>query len=250
MSDVATAVEQLQRLVTLQEIDREMGGRLDKKRQLPGEVEAARQQQTTARQQAAQLKTELEAVTKQRRGRDRDLEGQEERLGRLKARVAALKTNKEYQVHLREVEQAAAEKGRLEEEIILLMEQQDVLRRTLTTQDEAVAEATRRCEAEQTRVDREICQLDAALARLTEERLGVVGHVEAALLGEYEELRARSKGLAVAAIERGACMGCRLSLPPQLCAEVRKGEKIQHCINCQRILYSPAHHVVERHAAS
>lgn len=250
MSDITTATEQLKRLVTLQEIDREIGERLDKKRRLPAEVEAARQQQAAAQQRADQLKTELEAVTKQRRGREHDLEGEEERLGKLKTRGAALKTNKEYQSHLREVEQAAVEKGRLEEEIILLMEQQDVMRRTLTTQDEAVAEATRRSEAEQARVDREIVQLDAALARLASERLGVVDHVEAALLSEYEALRARSKGLAVAAIERGACMGCRLSLPPQLSAEVRKGEKIQHCINCQRILYSPAHHVVERHATS
>ena len=259
MSDLVGEAHQLHLLIALQGVDRETTERREDKRRLPEDVEAARTQLESARQRADQMRAELETVTKQRRAREQDLKVQEERLAKVKGRVTDLKTNKEYLSHLREVEQAKAEQGRLEDEIILLMDQQDTLHQTLAVQEESVVEATRRFDAAQTRMATETARLDDVLTRLQEERLSAVSQVTAGLLSEYEELREKRKGLAVVPIEREACMGCRLSLPPQLSAEVRKGEKIQCCINCQRLLYWPAHHVpvanhgdaqVKRQAAS
>jgi predicted nucleic acid-binding Zn-ribbon protein len=43
--------------------------------------------------------------------------------------------------------------------------------------------------------------------------------------------------VAIVAIRNGICAGCRLQLPPQLLAEVKRSEDLQSCSYCHRILY-------------
>ena len=50
------------------------------------------------------------------------------------------------------------------------------------------------------------------------------------------------KGYAVAEVKNGACGGCQLQLPPQLVAEVRRGDELMDCSYCHRILFM-AHHL-------
>ena len=44
-------------------------------------------------------------------------------------------------------------------------------------------------------------------------------------------------GVAVAEARNGACMACFMALRPQAMAQVRRGEEIVTCDNCNRILY-------------
>jgi hypothetical protein len=46
----------------------------------------------------------------------------------------------------------------------------------------------------------------------------------------------------VAEVRDGACGGCQLQLPPQLVAEVRRGDELMDCSYCHRILFM-AHHL-------
>jgi len=54
----------------------------------------------------------------------------------------------------------------------------------------------------------------------------------------YVRISARIRdGVAVAQARNGACMACFMSLRPQAMAQVRRGEEIVTCDNCNRILY-------------
>ena len=70
----------------------------------------------------------------------------------------------------------------------------------------------------------------------------VADTVEKPLLARYNGLKTRRKGFAVAEVRDGACGGCRLQLPPQLVAEVRRGDELMDCSYCHRILFM-AHHL-------
>jgi predicted nucleic acid-binding Zn-ribbon protein len=55
---------------------------------------------------------------------------------------------------------------------------------------------------------------------------------------QYVRIVARIRdGVAVAEARNGACMACFMALRPQVMAEVRRGEEIITCDNCNRILY-------------
>lgn len=53
----------------------------------------------------------------------------------------------------------------------------------------------------------------------------------------YERLRRARGGRAVAKVERGTCLGCRISLPTTVFQRARSGLKVVQCTSCERILY-------------
>jgi len=57
----------------------------------------------------------------------------------------------------------------------------------------------------------------------------------------YMRISARIRdGVAVAEARNGACMACFMALRPQAMAQVRRGEEVVTCDNCNRILYYAA----------
>ena len=61
--------------------------------------------------------------------------------------------------------------------------------------------------------------------------------VEERLLKAYNRIRGGAKnGLAVVAVDRGACGGCFNVVPPQRQADIMEKQKIIICEHCGRIL--------------
>ena len=58
-----------------------------------------------------------------------------------------------------------------------------------------------------------------------------------AALSTYEMLMKARDGFAVAMVERGACQGCRISLPTSVEQQTRISDAIVQCSSCHRILY-------------
>lgn len=90
---------------------------------------------------------------------------------------------------------------------------------------------------EQTRIAAEIELLEGQLEQLRARRLGAVRPVDSLTLSLYERLRKMRKGAAVARVQGGACMGCRILLPSQLFQKARSGMTVVQCSSCERILY-------------
>jgi predicted nucleic acid-binding Zn-ribbon protein len=53
----------------------------------------------------------------------------------------------------------------------------------------------------------------------------------------YKKLKTMKRDLALVPVRDGICSGCRLQLPPQLIAEVKRKEDLLACSYCHRILY-------------
>jgi hypothetical protein len=80
-------------------------------------------------------------------------------------------------------------------------------------------------------------RLQGELERLQEERRRQASRLETGLLQSYQRLLRSRGGLAVAPVRDGSCLGCHVALTPQTYNELRKGEVLMTCANCQRILY-------------
>ncbi|MCA1818393.1 MAG: C4-type zinc ribbon domain-containing protein, partial [Acidobacteria bacterium] len=62
----------------------------------------------------------------------------------------------------------------------------------------------------------------------------------------YERIGKRIRnGVAMAEAKNGACTACFMALRPQVMADVRRGEEIITCDNCNRILYYAGERAVE-----
>src|SRR5437867_1475425 len=103
------------------------------------------------------------------------------------------------------------------------------------------AEAPLRSAAQQlkdmTRLETLSAGLAAEPAQLDQKRSKAGALLDKTILVRYTKLKAARKELAVAPVRDGTCFGCRLQLPPQLVAEVKRSDQLQTCTYCQRILY-------------
>ena len=58
------------------------------------------------------------------------------------------------------------------------------------------------------------------------------------LKGTYQRIVSRIRdGVAVAEARNGSCSACFIALRPQVMAQIRRGDEIVICDNCNRILY-------------
>ncbi|HKN85528.1 MAG TPA: C4-type zinc ribbon domain-containing protein [Nitrospiraceae bacterium] len=209
----------------------------DQERKLPALLQASETPFQEARAQTQALAKELETLNKDRRDRERDLEIHEAHVGKLRTRLMELKTNKEYQAHLFEIEMANKKKGLIEEQILTLMERIEQNQQAAKQFEDKAVEAERVLAQEKARVGMMASGFDKELGQLEQKRQQMIEGLDKKLLARYAKLKAARKDVAIVPIRNGICAGCRLQLPPQLLAEVKRSADLQSCSYCHRILY-------------
>lgn len=231
--------EQIRVLIALQQNDTEIQRLKEKRARLPKLLEKLHGKLRSALATVEEAQRDLERLQQHKRAKERDLEIAADHLRKLKDRTREIKTNKEYLAHLAEIEAAQASHKALEDDLLGLME-------ALEEAPAAVAERKRQFAEEETRLHQEEAKIREASAQIEEAlRQQEAGRNSAALqadpgtLSHYEKLLQRGGGVAVVAIERGSCVGCHMSLPPQSVNAVRAGDRVLTCPQCHRILYWP-----------
>ena len=65
--------------------------------------------------------------------------------------------------------------------------------------------------------------------------------IDSSVLARYETLRKRKRWPILASAERSICSACHISISPQIYNHLFRGQSIENCANCHRILYLPTH---------
>jgi len=229
--------DQLEQLIHLQEIDNRLGILKNEMVRIPQRVEAVQKLLADAQKQSAQSHADWEACNQRKREKERDLESCEERLSKARNRQSEIKTNKEYQMHLQEIETLKTEKGRVEEELLILMEQLDVFKRKENELAQTVKAAEQKFESERQQFEKQAEALKSEKDVVEREREAVIPTIDPKLLKMYQQIKNLHREVAVVPIRHGTCGGCHMNIPPQRVAEVKARQQILTCSQCQRILY-------------
>jgi predicted nucleic acid-binding Zn-ribbon protein len=81
-------------------------------------------------------------------------------------------------------------------------------------------------------------ELNKDLERLDAERGAALSPLDSNLLTVYDQLRKDKRGLAIAAVNEGACAACGTTLTPAQLQSARSTAQINNCPTCGRILYA------------
>ena len=229
--------QNLSPLIELQKLDLRIAEIKDQRRKIPERLQAVDAPLREARQLQQQSSASVEALVKERRSHEQDLEAQEAHTEKMKSRLSELKSNKEYQAHLFEIEVANKKKGDIEEKILLCMEKIEQLQRAAKEAQEKLSAIEKTFAQEKQALDELEHKLSTELADLEAQQQVRATHVEKGLLSRYNSIKALRKDHALAEIKEGICSGCRLQLPPQLISEVKRAEDLHTCPYCRRMLY-------------
>ncbi len=121
--------QNLSPLIELQKLDLRIAEIKEQRRKIPERLQAVDSPLREARQLHQQTSGSVETLVKERRSYEQDLEAHEAHTEKMKSRLSELKSNKEYQAHLFEIEVANKKKGDIEEKILLCMEKVEQLQR-------------------------------------------------------------------------------------------------------------------------
>ena len=75
------------------------------------------------------------------------------------------------------------------------------------------------------------------LTELRNERNSASSGLKPQLLSQYERIRKKWHGSAVAEVVDSRCTGCNIALRPQFVQEVRRGDEVLQCESCGRLLF-------------
>jgi predicted nucleic acid-binding Zn-ribbon protein len=229
--------EQLQFLIQLQETDGKIRTRVEQKAKLPALIAALEARLTTSADVLAAAREALAEAQKSKRDRDGDLEAGQQKVEKLKSRTGEIKTNKEYQAMLKEIETAEQENKAIEEQILVLMERIDAAAAQIKDAEKAAAEAEAEVRGEREQIEASFAKVDEELRSLEQSRQDAASRISSPVLVRYEHLLRSKYGRAVVAARGETCAGCHMSIPPQVFVNVKKNDSIISCPHCNRILY-------------
>jgi len=228
---------ELRLLVELQSVDREIIELQEKIKAIPSKLKTAEQPLLEARAAYEKEKKKLDDFLKKKKDREFQLDEINEKIAREKARSSEIKTNKEYQAHMKSIETLEEEKSRIEDDLLVLMEEADEREKRLEEVGNVVKVEEGRIEDFRQILEKETGEVENELESLKEQRREIAEKLDRETYDTYMKKLEKSDGMAVVEVKDEVCQGCYMNIPPQLYVEVRKGEEILTCPQCRRFLY-------------
>jgi predicted nucleic acid-binding Zn-ribbon protein len=233
---------ELQKLIQLQDIDVRAFDLTDRLEAIPAERQQIEEQ---FRQEAADylgLEEQLSEARAERRRVEADLAQYEGQHEKFKSDLMRVRNQKEYGTILREIDATKKSIGALETEALQFMEKIEELDKRIA--DQAPDFARHRAEVDATLggLDAEVERINSELASLQASRDEIARDVSPNMLRVYDRIAKTRKGRAMSQVRgeiggKGRCSACNMSLRPQIFSDIRRGDDLIVCDNCNRILF-------------
>lgn len=229
--------ERLKALLLIQSVDDRFDKIRKEREETPKEIKKLKEDFDFLKKTIEQDLSRLEELKKERRKAEKELEEIELKLQKSKVKLDEVKSNKEYQAVLKEIEDLKELTFQKEEVVIKWMEEIEIQEKECANNDLRGQESQKEYKGKEEEFSQRMKDLDKEFQSLNEEKLKLSQKVDKDLLGKYDSLRMHFKGQVVAAVIDAVCQGCHLGIPPQQYNELIKGDSPQSCPNCNRIIY-------------
>lgn len=229
--------EQLSNLIKLQTVDSEIYTLRAEKSAKPEEIKAIEASFEAKKAHMAELDKELLDFQKQRKDKELELGSKEEATKKLQSQLYGLKTNKEYQTMLQQIQDSKADASVIEDKVLELFDQADKVRLEVEKEKERLKEEEKVFLSQKGKIDDRLKQIDDRLSQLEALRKQAMAGIDPKVLAQYERILSSRDGLAIVIVQGSSCGGCNMFVPPQVINLIKMYEHIVTCEMCNRILY-------------
>jgi predicted nucleic acid-binding Zn-ribbon protein len=229
--------EQLELLWELQKIDLDLKSIKEDRDRIPKELKRLDEKQKIEKEKIQKEKEKIESLEKERRQKEGHLNLEQDKIKRTEGRMFEVKTNKEYQALLGEIDTLKEKKGLAEEEILQLLDEIDELKKKLLSREKEVAITLGKIEGERKKIQERMGHSEVLWKRQMERREVLSKQINSTLFKLYNTLKEKRQGVGVVSVKDETCQGCFVNIPPQMFIEVQRNNQRIQCPNCNRILY-------------
>jgi hypothetical protein len=154
------------------------------------------------------------------------------------AKLSSVKTNKEYQAFLKEIDDIKVKNSKLEDDMIEFLDRIEEAENTLNTKKAEYSELQTRLNNEKETIQKETEEGKRRLEILDAQLKTVAAGIDAGLLATYNQVKAlQSNAIGIVAVTDAVCQGCNMNIPPQMYNELQRGDSLKRCPICDRIIY-------------
>lgn len=234
---ISITKQQLDLLIALQENEREearlneeLKGMPEKKAQMEASLEAFEQDIQTRQERVSAFKKDYRAY-------DNELELNQSRIKKREVQLHSVKTNKEYQSLLKEIDDIRASNSRLEDASLQCLDDMDSAEKELKEKTREYENRRKQIEQEKQELDKAALDLEERIRQLKSESEAIIEKLDPDLVKKYRQTRDRGGGVGLVQVENAVCKGCHLNIPPQMYNELQRGNELKMCPHCHRLIF-------------
>jgi hypothetical protein len=227
----------LERLIRLQETEFLIKQYVERIEQLPVKMAELEGKLNGPQQQLKSNKDRLAKLASEKRKLEGSIQDLEQKISKYKNQLTEVKTNEQYRSLLNEIEFGNNQVRKVEDEILLNMEEEEHIRRDVTQVEQQLAKEQEALDGEKKAAKIEVEEDRRLLAAAEEDRNRLVDLIDPALYDRYTQIASFRKGVALARAADESCQACHVRIRPHLLSLVMSGETIVACDSCDRILY-------------
>lgn len=229
--------EQIEILVNLQNIESAASVLTAELDMVPQKLEALDAELKAYEKGIENESVQLDTLKKEYREFEADIQMNLSQIKKSQDKLRSVKTNKEYQSSLKEIEDVENKSSLIEDEMIRCLEQMEVAEKVIASRKEEFIEFNDLIRNEIIFTEQKAAQNKKKLSELEIEREKVSLRVKPELVEKYTFVKNKVKGAAVAAVSGAICQGCNLNIPPQMYNDLQRSNTLNFCPHCQRIIY-------------
>jgi predicted nucleic acid-binding Zn-ribbon protein len=227
---------ELEALLQLQRYDAKLMEIQRRREDVPRRREALKAARDHSKTVLDQAKKELERVRLDRRAQEKEIEVLQAEGVKLERQLLDVKTNKEYQAMLTEIQALKAKRSDRETVILEFFEREEALVAQVKQAEHRIAEEERKLKEGEADLEKEGAALDQSIHSIKVDRDQVRPKIGKTILARYDRLAGSRDGIAVSEVKKSACGACFKSLTPQAVQEARRMDAVLQCESCGRIL--------------
>ena len=159
------------------------------------------------------------------------------RIVKSEEKLRSVKTNKEYQSSLKEIDDLKRSLSTVEDRMIEHLDEMDQVTASIATKKDEAKLLYQEIEEEKEQIRQSSLSAQRQLDRLNDKRTKIIAVIEPDLLKTYETVKQNSGGVAIAVVKNAVCLGCHVNLPPQMFHDLLHFDKLLVCPHCERLIY-------------
>ena len=231
--------DQIKKLVELQTVDFEIYNFKRELEEKPLVLDSLKAGYEAKQQGLKALEEESKKIFLDRKAKELELQVKEGDIVKTNSQLSLIKTNKEYQAKLTEIESLKADKSVIEEKVIILYDEGDSVNANIKKEKEILADEEKKYLSQKKEIEDSIKLIEDKLKVLEGKRKQITPEIDKNNLSRYERILPAKQGMAIVPVKTDSCGGCYMNVPPQVINEIKMHERLIFCEMCTRILYLP-----------
>jgi hypothetical protein len=229
--------EKIDALIEFQTLETEVARLSHSLEKIPQSIEALDALFLDLKGKLSEQSDRVAQLKKTYRSQEREVEAILERIKKSRAKMDAVKTNKEYQSILLEIEEQEQKQSEIEDEMLMELDAIESEQGALSTLKDEMSELEKTVALRKAAIQREADEVSQALETTKGRRDEQHECVDAKMLELYNRVKLQVGAVALVPVTNAVCKGCHLTIPPQMYNELQRQDSLKFCPHCHRMIY-------------